>query len=64
MTASMLAFLVLYADDILLVAPSVHMLQEMLNCCKTELMWLDIRINAKNRLVSNLVHVMTHIAFR
>ena len=37
----------LYADDILLVASSVHMLQEMLNCCETELMWLDMRINAK-----------------
>ena len=36
----------LYADDILLVAPSVHMLQEMLNCYETELMWLDMRINA------------------
>ena len=37
----------LYADDIcLLVAPSVHMLQEMLNFCETELMWLDMRINA------------------
>ena len=23
------------------------MLQEMLNCCETELMWLDMRINAK-----------------
>ena len=37
----------LYADDNLLVAPSVHMLQEILNCCETELMWLDMRINAK-----------------
>ena len=37
----------LYADDILRVAPSVHILQEMLNCCETELMWLDMRINAK-----------------
>ena len=37
----------LYADNILLVAPSVHMLSEMLNCCETELMWLDMRINAK-----------------
>ena len=36
----------LYADDILLVAPSVQMLQEMLNCCETEIMWLDMRINA------------------
>ena len=36
----------LYADDILLVSPSVHMRQEMLNCCETELMWLDMRINA------------------
>ena len=23
------------------------MLQDMLNCCETELMWLDMRINAK-----------------
>ena len=37
----------LYADDILLVAPSVHIVQEMLNCCESELMWLDMRINAK-----------------
>ena len=27
---------------------AVHMLQEMLNCYETELMWLDMRINAKN----------------
>ena len=32
----------LYADDILLVAPSVHLLREMLNYCETELMWLDM----------------------
>ena len=41
------ASIFLYADDILLVAPSVHMLQEMLNCSETELMWLDMRINTK-----------------
>ena len=37
----------LYADDILLVASLVHMLQEMLNFCETKLMWLNMRITAK-----------------
>ena len=35
----------LYADDLFLIAPSVHTLQIMLNVCETELSWLDMRIN-------------------
>ena len=35
----------LYADDLFLIAPSVHTLQIMLNVCETELSWLDTRIN-------------------
>ena len=35
----------LYADDLFLIAPSVHTLQIMLNVCETELSWLDMHIN-------------------
>ena len=37
--------IVLYADDILLIAQSVSELQKMLECCETELSWLDMSIN-------------------
>ena len=37
-----------YADNILLVARSVHMLQEMSNCYETELMRLDMLIILQN----------------
>jgi hypothetical protein len=40
-------FTVLYADDILLMAPSVTELQRMLILCETELTWLDMTINVK-----------------
>ena len=35
----------LYADDILLIAPSVSALQKMLIACETELQLLDMQIN-------------------
>lgn len=38
---------VMYADDILLLSPSVTELQRMLICCETELRWLDMCINVK-----------------
>ena len=41
------SFIVLYADDILLMAPSVTELQRMLTLCETELTWLDMTINVK-----------------
>ena len=37
----------LYADDILLLAPSVSALQLLLSVCEKELQWLDVSINSK-----------------
>ena len=35
---------ILYADDIVLLAPTVTSLQELLHVCETELAWLDMPI--------------------
>jgi len=40
-------FVALYADDILLIAPSINELQSLFRNCEKELRWLDMRINAK-----------------
>jgi hypothetical protein len=40
-------FIILYADDIMLLAPSVCELQRLLNICERELAWLDMSINGK-----------------
>ena len=37
--------IILYADDILLIAPSATMLENLLHKCETELNWLDMAIN-------------------
>ena len=37
----------LYADDIILLAPSVHVLQSLVNICESELKFLYMTINAK-----------------
>ena len=37
--------ILMYADDILLLAPTVTALQTMLNICEVELAWLDMTIN-------------------
>ena len=39
--------ILLYADDILLVAPSVTSLQRLLLVCEQELMWLEMSLNVK-----------------
>ena len=39
--------IILYADDILLIAPSVTMLEKLLHMCEIELHWLDMLINTK-----------------
>ena len=39
--------ILMYADDILLLAPSVSALQHLLNVCQCELQYLDMAINAK-----------------
>jgi len=44
------SFVVLYADEILSIAPSVSELQELFDA------WLDMNINEKSLAVSALVH--------
>ena len=39
--------IILYADEILLIAPSVTMLENLLHMCEAELNWLDMAINIK-----------------
>ena len=41
------SFVVLYTDDILLIAPSVSELHELFDACVIELSWLDMNINEK-----------------
>ena len=38
---------ILYADDILLLFPSVTYLERLLHLCENELAWLDMTINFK-----------------
>jgi len=38
-------YIVMYADDILLLSPSVTLLQKVLHICECELAWLDMSIN-------------------
>jgi len=38
-------FIILYADDILLLSPSVTQLERLLRACECELAWLDMAIN-------------------
>jgi len=45
--SSVFCSIFLYADDILLVAPTVTALQLMLDACETELRYLDMRVNVK-----------------
>ena len=37
--------MILYADDILILSPSVSQLEHLLHECESELAWLDIAIN-------------------
>ena len=41
------SFIILYADAILLIAPSVTELQSLFHACEKELKWLDMKINVK-----------------
>jgi len=45
----------LYADDIILLAPSVQALQFLVSICISEFNYLDMAINVKNRLACVLV---------
>ena len=46
------SFIVLYADGILLIAPSVNQLQRLFRNCEKELEWLDMSINVKKIMLS------------
>ena len=41
----MMCLSILYADDILLLTPSVNALQNILHVCEKELDWLDLTVN-------------------
>jgi len=41
------AAIFLYADDVILLAPTVHALQLLVNICDCELTFLDMAINAR-----------------
>ena len=45
------SFIVLYADDILLISPSICELQKLLVRCEQELEWLNMYINVKKILL-------------
>src|SRR5664279_4673030 len=40
----------LYADDIVLLAPSIESLQKLTYVCETELLWLDMTLNVKKSM--------------
>jgi len=44
------SFIVLYADNILLIVPSINEMQSLFRNCEKELRCLDMRINAKNHV--------------
>ena len=54
--------ILLYADDILLVAPSVTALQRLLLLCEQELMWLDMSLNVKQEAQLMLTTGSTRLA--
>ena len=41
----------LYADDILLIAPTVSKMENLLHICERKLYWLDMSINFKEILL-------------
>ena len=44
------SFIVLYADDILLIAPCINELQRLFKDCEKQLEWLDMCINVKQEV--------------
>ena len=54
----MSSFIILYADDIVLLAQSVGELQHILSVCERELFWLDMNINSNKFCVYELVLVV------
>ena len=55
------SFILLYADDILLITSSVTALQKLPLVCETELNYLDMTINSKNLVAYELGQDMTKL---
>ena len=49
---------IMYADDIILIASSITELENLLHKCEHELQWLDMSINFKNLVVWELGNVL------
>jgi len=49
--------ILLYADDIILLLPSVSALEKLLTVCEKELTWMDMVINTKK---SSCLHIGPH----
>jgi len=52
--------ILMYADDILLLAPTVSALQRLLNVCQCELQYLDMAINAKKSVCTRFGRVINN----
>jgi len=52
------SYVILYADDILLISSSVCELQCTFDACEHELTWLDMAVNTKNHAVFGLAQEM------
>ena len=59
-----LVHIVLYADDILLLAPSVVVMQRLVQACDEELDSIDMVVNIKNPAVCVLARDMIKCALR
>ena len=56
--------IILYADDILLLAPSVTQLEKLLRKCEEELSYLDMVINVKKSACLRVGLVTTYVVRR
>jgi len=53
------SYIIMYADDILLIAPSTGELESLFRGCEIEFNWLDMSINEKNHAALELTDVVT-----
>jgi len=57
-------FIILYADDILLMTYSVVDLEKLIHLCERELNWSDMTINVKNHAAYVLDRAVTYLTVR
>jgi len=56
-------FVFVYADNIILLAPSVTEVERLLHICEKELEWLDMSINFKKSMSNVLTLSVSQIVF-